>query len=86
MFLAAVEGGDTNRDGKEKEPWTNPFSRKVLLSTSWLSSVAPNKNALVVNMDKKRIQEAPPYDPDVAILREYETRLHDYYGYPYYWQ
>jgi hypothetical protein len=48
--------------------------------------VAPNKNALVVNMDKKRIQEAPPYDPDVAILREYETRLHDYYGYPYYWQ
>lgn len=35
---------------------------------------------------KKRIQEAPPYDPDVAIPREYETRLHDYYGYPYYWQ
>lgn len=27
MFLAPVEGGDTNRDGKEKEPWTNPFSR-----------------------------------------------------------
>jgi len=60
--------------------------RKVLLSTSWLSSVAPNKKALVVNMDQKRIQEAPPYDPDVAIPREDETQLHDYYRYPYSWQ
>ena len=48
--------------------------------------MAPNKKVLVVNMDTKRIQEAPPYDPDVAIPRAYETRLHDHYGYPYYWQ
>jgi len=60
--------------------------RKVLLSSSWLSSVAPNKKALVVNLDKKRIQESPPYDPDVAVPREYETRLYDHYGFPYYWQ
>jgi hypothetical protein len=59
--------------------------RKVLLSTAWLSSVAPDKKALVVNTDKKRIQESPPYDPDVEIPREYETRLHDHYGFPYYW-
>jgi sporulation protein YlmC with PRC-barrel domain len=60
--------------------------RKVLLSSSWLSSVAPNKKALVVNIDKKRIQESPPYEPDVTVPREYETRLHDHYGMPYYWQ
>lgn len=59
--------------------------RKVLLSTAWLSSVAAKKGALVVNLDKKRIQESPPYDPDVSIPMEYETRLHDYYGLPYYW-
>jgi len=51
--------------------------RHVLLSTAWLS---------VVNIEKKRIKEAPPYDPDAAIPREYEARLHDYYGWPYYWQ
>ncbi len=35
----------------------------------------------------KRIEESPPYDPDKTIPREYETRLHDCYGYPYYyWQ
>ena len=59
--------------------------RKVLLSTAWLSAVAPRKQALVVNLTKKRIEEAPPYGPDTEIPREYETRLHDHYGYPYYW-
>ena len=59
--------------------------RKVLLSTAWLSAVAPRKQALVVNLTKKRIEEAPPYDPDAEIPREYETRLHDHYGYPYSW-
>src|SRR5215831_2045763 len=59
--------------------------RKVLLSTAWLSAVAPRQQALVVNLTKKRIEEAPPYDPDVEIPREYETQLHDHYGYPYTW-
>jgi hypothetical protein len=59
--------------------------RKVLLSTAWLSSVAPTRKSLVVNMDKKRIEESPPYDPEEDLPREYETRLHDHYGYPYYW-
>jgi hypothetical protein len=60
--------------------------RKVLLSTAWLSSVAPGKRLLVVNIDQKRIEESPLYDPNVEIPREYETRLHDHYGLPYYWQ
>jgi uncharacterized protein YrrD len=60
--------------------------RKVLLSTAWLSSVAPEKRMVVVNIDKKRIEESPPYDSNADIPREYETRLHDYYGFPYYWQ
>lgn len=60
--------------------------RKVLLSTAWLSSVEPTKKMVVVNIDKKRIKESPPHEPGAPVDREYETRLHDYYGYPYYWQ
>jgi len=59
--------------------------RKVLLSTDWLSSVEPEKRMVVVNIDKKRIEESPPHDPTGEIPREYEARLHDYYGFPYYW-
>jgi hypothetical protein len=64
----------------------SPSGRKVLLSTAWLSGGAPEKRLFVVNIDKKRIEESPPYDSTVDIPREYETRLHDHYGYPYYWQ
>ena len=59
--------------------------RKVLLSTAWLSRVAPEKRMVVVNIEKKRIQESPPYDPNGEVPREYEAQLHDYYGFPYYW-
>jgi len=60
--------------------------RAVLLSTAWLSSVAPEKRMIVVNIEKKRIQESPLYESSAEIPREYEVRLHDYYGFPYYWQ
>jgi uncharacterized protein YrrD len=59
--------------------------RKVLLSTAWLSSVEPGKETVVVNIEKKQIKESPPYESGEAVDREYEARLHDYYGYPYYW-
>jgi uncharacterized protein YrrD len=60
--------------------------RKVLVSTAWLSSVSPEKRMIVVNIEKKRIQESPLYELDADIPPEYEARLHDYYGFPYYWQ
>ena len=59
--------------------------RQVLLSTAWLSSVEPGKETVVVNIEKKRIKASPPYESGTAIDREYEARLHDYYGHPYYW-
>jgi sporulation protein YlmC with PRC-barrel domain len=59
--------------------------RKVVLSTAWISSVAPERDTVVMNIEKKRIQEAPEYKPDAVFDREYETRLHDYYRFPYYW-
>jgi len=59
--------------------------RKVVLSTSWISSVAPEKQTVVMNIEKKRIKEAPEFTPDVDLDRSYETRLHDYYRFPYYW-
>ena len=59
--------------------------RKVVLSTAWISRVVPQKEAVVMNIEKKRIQEAPDYRPDAQLDREYETRLHDYYRFPYYW-
>jgi sporulation protein YlmC with PRC-barrel domain len=59
--------------------------RKVVLSTAWISQVVPARDTVVMNIEKKRIQEAPEYRPDVDFSREYEKSLHDYYRFPYYW-
>jgi hypothetical protein len=59
--------------------------KKVVLSTAWISSVAPERDTVVMNIEKKRIQEAPEYRPDADFSRDYEARLHDYYRFPYYW-
>ena len=59
--------------------------RSVLLSTAWISSVEPSLRQVVVNIEKKRIEESPAYAPEVPVDRDYETRLHDHYGLPYYW-
>jgi hypothetical protein len=59
--------------------------KKVVLSTAWISSVAPEKETVVMNIEKKRIREAPEYRPDAGFGRDYEARLHDYYRFPYYW-
>jgi sporulation protein YlmC with PRC-barrel domain len=59
--------------------------KKVVLSTAWISSVAPERDTVVMNIEKKRIQEAPEYKPDGEFSRDYEARLHDYYRFPYYW-
>lgn len=59
--------------------------KKVILSTAWVSSVEPERGMVVMSIEKKRIKEAPEYRSDTKLDREYETRLHDYYRFPYYW-
>jgi hypothetical protein len=38
-----------------------------------------------VNVSKEQIENSPEYDPASPINREYEIRLYDFYGRPYYW-
>ena len=59
--------------------------KKVMLSTAWISSVDPQKQTVVMNIDKKRIEEGPLYENEHVLDREYETRLHEHYRYPPYW-
>jgi hypothetical protein len=59
--------------------------KKVVLSTAWISGVAPEKQIVVMNIEKKRIKEAPEYKPEGDLDRDYERRLHDYYRFPYHW-
>ena len=59
--------------------------KKVVLSTAWISSVKLEGRTVVMNIDKKRIEEGPQYSDEHVLDREYETRLHAHYQYPPYW-
>jgi PRC-barrel domain protein len=61
------------------------LGKKVLVSPEWVDAVAWGDRALRVALTRDQIQNAPEYDPDEPVTREYEVRLFEYYGRRSYW-
>lgn len=60
--------------------------RKVLLAPDWrVEGFSWADRNVVVDLTREQIKESPEFDPSKPINREYEARLHDYYGRPVYW-
>ena len=59
--------------------------KKVLVSPEWVDAVAWGDRALRMALTRDQIQNAPAYDPDEPVTREYEVRLFEYYGRRSYW-
>lgn len=59
--------------------------KKVLVSPEWIERVDWNDSKVHVGVTREQIKKSPEYDPSGPVERDYETRLHDYYGRPSYW-
>jgi hypothetical protein len=59
-----------------------PFSKKVLISPSWIEAVLWSEESVKVDLTRELIEKSPVYDPKQPINRVYEERLYDYYGRP----
>lgn len=59
--------------------------KKVLLAPQWIEAVDWEKALVSVDLPRQRIQEAPEYDTDAPISREYEVRLFQHYSREGYW-
>jgi len=59
--------------------------KSVVLSPEWVSSISWSDRKIRVNITQEKIKNSNEYTNDVLIDREYEKRLHDYYGRPNYW-
>jgi hypothetical protein len=55
------------------------------LSPEWIKGVDWSDSKVHVGVTQEQIKKSPEYDPSHPIERDYETRLHDYYGQPNYW-
>ena len=61
------------------------FGKKVLVAPHWASRVSYDESKVFVDLSRQKIKNSPEWDATVAINREYEARLYDYYGRPMYW-
>jgi PRC-barrel domain len=59
--------------------------RQVLISPRAILNVDPVGQRLITNLTKHQVENSPGLDTARPVSRQYETRLYDYYGYPYYW-
>jgi hypothetical protein len=59
--------------------------RKVLVAPHWFMGIDWSARTVAVDLDKERIRNSPPYEPDAPVNRGYEARLYDFYGRPAYW-
>jgi uncharacterized protein YrrD len=62
-----------------------PGGKRVLLSTEWIKHIDWTDSAVQTTLTREEIKNSPEYDEDSPLHREYETRLHDYYRQPGYW-
>jgi hypothetical protein len=60
--------------------------KKVLIAPQWVEKFEWAAAKMHVDLTCFSIRNAPPYDSAASIDREYESRLHDYYGRPKYWR
>jgi hypothetical protein len=57
----------------------------VLVSPRWIDAVSWNDASITVDLTRKAIQIAPPYDRAAQLDRQQEAAIHTHYGRPDYW-
>jgi len=60
--------------------------KKVLMAPLWVDAIDWESRQVRVDLTKEGVRNAPEFDPEAPINREYEERLYDYHGRPKYWQ
>jgi hypothetical protein len=58
--------------------------KQVVLSPEWISGLDWAERKVQVDLMCEQVRNSPPFDSSLDIHREYENRLYEYYGRPYY--
>jgi uncharacterized protein YrrD len=59
--------------------------RKVLLSPEVLGAQDWNANTFSVDLTREQVKSSPDIDVNKPVSRQHETKLHQHYGWDYYW-
>jgi hypothetical protein len=59
--------------------------KKVLVSPRSVREVSWSGERIRVDLSRAQVEASPEYDPEAAVERDYEARLHRHYGLAPYW-
>jgi hypothetical protein len=59
--------------------------KKVLVSSRWIRDIVWGDRRIHVDLARAAVKDSPEFDPETAVDRDYEARLHQYYDQPIYW-
>lgn len=62
-----------------------PGGKKILLGTQWIARIDWTDSTVQSTLTREQIMNSPEYDESLPLDRDYETRLHDFYNKPGYW-
>lgn len=62
-----------------------PGGKKTVISIDWIENISWTESAVQIGLTREQIKASPEYDEDARVDRAYETRLHEHYGRPGYW-
>jgi hypothetical protein len=60
--------------------------KQVCVSITCVEWVDPSKMRVEIGLSKEKIRNSPEYNPVEPMTEEYQVVLHDYYGWPKYWE
>ena len=61
------------------------WGHRVLVAPQWAREISWAQRKVFLNRTREEIKGSPSWDPGSGVRREYEARLHDYYGFSGYW-
>jgi hypothetical protein len=59
--------------------------RRVLLSPTAIGQIHWETETVTVTLSREQVENSPDMDTEKPVSRQYETALHNYYGWPMYW-
>jgi len=60
--------------------------KKILVALAWIGDIDVSTDEVAIDLTQDAVRFSPPFDPTLAVNREYEEVLYDYHGKPKYWQ
>lgn len=60
--------------------------KMILVALEWIKFIRIADKEILIDLNREAIKFSPPFDPNLAVNRQYEEVLYDYHGRPKYWQ